>query len=342
VTGLETFEDTFVLQMSPRARVRKRLEIMCDFSNVLSETRFLDIGDLKILLRALIDLIHGSQVLIGHSKVSITLSPASEALSEVWLCEITLKNRDRIGTIWDSMLKDHFMSKLRKGGDDLSKPTISIIPGLEKRITGLLRICYNNIHRKDVNNQLLEALECLYAPDGVVQTLSNSRLNFNKHISEGLWRICRDVDALNLIDNQGWDILLGLVTYCASHGERHNPGKDRNGIVLSDDDPALQAFRCIHLMLRSQELRDAVPFRIVHCIRSLIKCGEENNCPKLSIAGLDLLSLLHARLQSLISRSSENKNDDDIIFWANCWLSIVEGMAEASNSKYSVCYHISI
>jgi hypothetical protein len=156
VTGLETFEDTRVLQMSPRARVRKRLELVCDFSSVLLETRFLDITDLKILLKALIDLIHGTIVMVGHSKVPIILSPASEALSEVWLCEITLKNRDRIGTIWEPMLRDHFMSKLRKEADLLTKPIICIVPGLEKRVTGLLRICYHNIHRKDVNNQLLE------------------------------------------------------------------------------------------------------------------------------------------------------------------------------------------
>jgi len=103
---------------------------------------------------------------------------------------------------------------------------------------------------------------------------------------------------------------------------------------LSDDDPALQAFRCIHLMLRSNELRDVVPLRIVHCIRTLIGGGETNNCPKLSIAGLDLLSLLHARMQALISHFSENKKDDDVLFWATYWLSIVEGMAEASNSRY--------
>mmetsp|Transcript_8264 Transcript_8264/g.15570 ORF Transcript_8264/g.15570 Transcript_8264/m.15570 type:complete len:1619 (-) Transcript_8264:17-4873(-) len=343
VTGLETFDDTHVLQLSPRARVRKRLELVCEFSSILSETRFYDISDLKILVTALIDLIHGTVVMIGHSRVPIILSPASEALSEVWLCEITLKNRDRIGTIWEPMLKDHYMTKLiGKEGDLFTKPVVSIIPALEKRVTGLLRICYHNIHRKDVNNQLLETLECLYTPDGVVQSLSDTNLNLNKQISEGLWRICRDVDALNLIDNQGWDVLLGLIQYCASHGEKLNVTKGGRVGVLCDDDPALQAFRCIHLMLRSNELRDAVPFRIVHSIRTLIKSGEQNNCPKLSIAGLDLLSLLHARLQSLISRSSENKNDDDIVFWANCWLSIVEGMAEASNSKYSNTRHHSI
>ena len=336
VTGLETYEDTRVYQLSPRARVRRRLEAICDFSSVLSETRFLGINDLNIQLRALIDVINGSTVKLGHSLVPISLSPASEALAEVFLCEITLKNRDRIAKIWETCLKAHFTTSLRKELDVTSEAAISSIPGVEKRVTGLLRICYHNVHRKDVNNDILDTLDCLYTPNGAVQSISTGILNLNKHISEGLWRICRDVDGLRLIDNQGWDGLLGLIQHCASKGETLAARSGDKSGALSDDDPALQAFRSIHLMLRSNELRDVVPFRIVHCINTMIKGGERNNCPKLSIAGLDLLTLLHARLQALITRSSENKNDEDVIFWANCWLSIVEGMAEASNSRYPV------
>ena len=336
ITGLETYEDTRVYQLSPRARVRRRLEAICDFSSVLSETRFLDIDDLNIQLRALIDVINGSSVKLGHSLVPISLSPASEALAEVWLCEITLKNRDRIAKIWETCLKEHFTTNLRNELDVTSEAAISSIPGVEKRVTGLLRICYHNVHRKDVNNDILDSLDCLYTPNGAVQSISTDILNLNKHISEGLWRICRDVDGLRLIDNQGWDGLLGLIQHCASKGETLAARSGEKSGALSDDDPALQAFRSIHLMLRSNELRDVVPFRIVHCINTMIKGGETNNCPKLSIAGLDLLTLLHARLQALITRSSENKNDEDVVFWANCWLSIVEGMAEASNSKYPV------
>lgn len=336
VTGLETYEDTRVYQLSPRARVRRRLSSICDFSNVLSETRFLDIEDLNVLLTALIGLVNGATVNSGLMEIPISLSPASEAVAEVWLCEITLKNRDRIGKLWNSFLKDHYAMKLNKEIDLTSEPPISCIPRVEKCVTGLLRICYNNVHRKEINSNILQSLECLYGMNGAVQSLSTKTVHFNKHIAEGLWRICRDVDGLRLIDDVGWDGLLGLVHYCASRGEQGvNHDGSKSG-TLADDDPALQAFRCIHLMLRSNELRDVVPFRVVHCINTLIQGGEINLCPKLSIAGLDLLSLLHARLQSLISRSSENRNDNDMKFWAKCWLSIVEGMAGASNSQYPV------
>lgn len=336
VTGLETYEDTRVYQLSPRARVRGRLASICDFSNVLCETRFVDIEDLNVLLTALINLVNGAMIKFGQVEIPISLSPASEAVAEVWLCEITLKNRDRTGKLWNAFLKEHYGVKLRNEIDLASEPPISSFPRVEKCVTGLLRICYNNVHRKELNNKILQSLECLYEVNGAVQSLSTPELNFNKHIAEGLWRICRDVDGLRLIDNDGWDGILGLAQYCASKGEpvpNHEGGKSG---TLADDDPALQAFRCIHLMLRSNELRDIVPFRVVHCISTLIKGGENNNCPKLSIAGLDLLSLLHARLQSLISRSSENKNADDTKFWAKCWLSIVEGIAAASNSQYPV------
>ena len=335
VTGLETYEDTRVYQMSPRARVRRRLSSICDFSSVLSETRFLDIDDLNVLLQALVNTINGSKIKFGLIDVPIFLSPGSEALGEVWLCEITLKNRDRTGKLWNAFLKDHYTMKLRREINPLLEPPISAVPGVEKCVTGLLRICYNNVHRKDSNNDILQSLECLYGAKGAVQSLSTPTLNLNKHIAEGMWRICRDVDGLRLIDNIGWDGLLGLIHHCAGSGEVVYKCEEEKSGTLADDDPALQAFRCIHLMLRSNELRDVVPFSVVNCINTLIKGGEQSNCPKLSIAGLDLLSLLHARLQALISSSPETK-DVDPKFMAKCWIYIVEGMAEASNSQYPV------
>ena len=77
--------------------------------------------------------------------------------------------------------------------------------------------------------------------------------------------------------------------------------------------------------------------------RSLITGGERQNCPKLSIAGLDLLLVLHTRLQSLISQPTKQSsstgnsaNLSDSKFWISCWRPIIEGMADAANSRYSV------
>ena len=35
-------------------------------------------------------------------------------------------------------------------------------------------------------------------------------LKMNKQLSEGLWRICCNVDSLQHIESSGWDALLGL------------------------------------------------------------------------------------------------------------------------------------
>eukprot|EP00554_Chaetoceros_debilis_P014618 CAMPEP_0194126666 /NCGR_PEP_ID=MMETSP0150-20130528/60105_1 /TAXON_ID=122233 /ORGANISM="Chaetoceros debilis, Strain MM31A-1" /LENGTH=1558 /DNA_ID=CAMNT_0038820539 /DNA_START=463 /DNA_END=5139 /DNA_ORIENTATION=- len=335
VTGLETFEDTRVYQVSPRARVRRRLAQLCDFSLVLSETRFLDLESLNVLLRALVKIIAGTSVQDERRLIPVPLSPGSEAVAEVWLCEITLKNRDRLGKLWKTILKEHYHTRLACTTEETaSDPIVVKIPGKEKCLTSLLRICHHSVHRKDVNNEILKGLDVLCTDRCEVTLSSASNLNFYKHLSEGLWRICRDVDGLRLIDKEGWDGLLSLIQYCASKGDKLITRDGEKAGTLLDDDPALQVFRCLHLMLRSNELRDAVPFRIVSCIRTLVLGGELNNCPKLSIAGLDLLSLLHARLQTVISQSLEKNERKDILCWAKYWLSIMEGMAEASNSRY--------
>ena len=75
----------------------------------------------------------------------------------------------------------------------------------------------------------------------------------------------------------------------------------------------------------------------------MISGGERQNCPKLSIAGLDLLLVLHTRLQSLLSQPNNSTPGDsnvpDLNFWISCWLPIIEGISDASTSRYSVSEH---
>ena len=61
VTGLETYEDTRIYQMSPRGRVRRRLSQLCDFSALVAESRFLETDSVKSPLCALIELINESK-----------------------------------------------------------------------------------------------------------------------------------------------------------------------------------------------------------------------------------------------------------------------------------------
>jgi len=354
ITGLETYDDTRFYQISPRARVRKRLSRIFNFSALVSETRFLDVEGVKTLLLALVGLIRDANLLKSYEKKAegkvfdrcgdasatvsaILISPASEALAEVLLCEIALKNRDRIRILWDACLKEHYYERLRRSKTsetDAMLPGVSIMlsPGIEKCLTGLLRICYHTVNREDVNEDVLESLTVLYPPE-VRQFASTKRLNFDKHLAEGVWRICCDgVDGLrNASAKKGWQSLIGLITYCATKGEPIVVAKGSKSNSLSDDDPAFKAFRCLHLILNSEDISNAVPFEVVHGVREIISAGERQNCPKLSIAGLDLLLILHSKLQPLTSESSpHNKND---CLFSN-WNPVVEGMTKASESRY--------
>lgn len=386
VTGLETVEDTRAYSISPRARVRKRLGKVCDFESLVSDSRFLDMDGVMDLLGALLDVVKRGGGAVGHDPTEepgagiglsprwpvsadpsvFAISPASEALAEVLICEIALRNRDRIGTLWDAMLKDHYSIRLGNHIDrhpptsdrqhsDSAIPqqqrnvSFAMIPGMEKCVTGLLRVCAFTVHREhEVSTDVLSSLQYLYPPMAGLRWSSSlsSRLNLDRHMSEGLWRICRNVDGLHQIEPRGWDGLLGLVRHCAMRGGSATSSLrgGRSG-GLAEDDPALQAFRSLHLVLHAPELKESVPFGVAGPVRALVEGGERGNCPKLSVAGLDLLLLLHTRLEVLIAkeaameshgeeRKDPSENDGEV--WFKCWLPVLEGVAEAAEmSRYA-------
>ena len=377
VTGLETLEETRgSYQLSPRARTRKRLARVCDFADLIGESRYLDINGVKDQMCALVDIIKNSgrgQDILGNEsskgetpggrdeRVSrgASLSPASEALAEVILCEIALKNRDRIGALWDLVLSRHYFERLDNESHKKTTQTeastpeeelkdILMLPGIEKCATGLLRICVWNVRRDDVACKALKALKVLYPSCGVYR--GSGRLHLDRHLAEGLWRICRNVGGLKQITNEGWDGLFGLINWCAVHGEIINPGHINDGrtVGLAEDDPALQTFRSLHLLLNAPELKDSVPFKISFGICALVRGGEEQNCPKISLAGLDLLFLLHTRVESLLETAESGGGSakeasllsvNEMIngSWHSYWIPVLEGMASgAGRSGYPV------
>ena len=142
VTGLERVEETRRYQLSPRALVRDRFRRSCNIESFVSDSRFVDEQGIRSLLKSLVAMI--SQAAKSHSfrlepspqvpdqndmerKSSdasstassfvaiishVPLSPASEAFAEVLLCEIALKNKDRLKALWADVLQDHYLSRL--------------------------------------------------------------------------------------------------------------------------------------------------------------------------------------------------------------------------------------
>lgn len=330
VTGLETFDDRSQTNFSSRAKFRRRIIQLFDLRSVFSETRFYEIETVQQILQSLVDIISGEMTSLMFQ---VQISPASEALLEVWLCEIALKNRDRIVNLWEAVLEDHYVRRLGDTCVEYHPLSISEIPGIEKCCTSLIRLTIHNLHRRNLNSRLLKLMESMCDPAGRLQKLSSDALNFNRHISEGLWRICQDVEGIRALDDEGWASLLRMLNFCSSQGISFVVTAENGISSWSDDDPPIQAFRCMHILLHSHELRESIPHSIVWCIRTLISNSIESFSPKLGVAALDLLSVLHARLDTNMHFSKDHDEDSTC---TKSWLAVVDGMAEGSNSSDSV------
>lgn len=344
VTGLERLDVSNTSSKSLRMRVRQRLSQLVDFHGLIAESRYLSEEGLSDTLNSLVEIIRDSSKRAKNNTqkgsevnddvlVGLPLSPASEAFAEILLCEIALKNRDRFASVWNNILQAHYNSRLtyrpsREHGDkEHQSETIKLTPGIEKCVTGILRLCVCTSNRNVIANQVLSTLKILTPPFGALMW-SPQELNLDKHLAEGLWRICRDVDGLSQIDDEGWSGILGLAEWCATRGgliSRDNLGS------LAEDDPSLQAFRSLHLILHAVELKDSLEVyrwpQIVRSVRCLVEAGERGHCPKLSVAGLDLLQVLHTRMESLAVKDGESQH------LLSCWMPIVEAISEPAEKS---------
>lgn len=271
----------------------------------------------------------------------LVISPASEAFTEVLICEIALKNRDRLGILWEEVLKEHYHRRLGQEHQSISNTTADgankqspVSPGIEKCVTGLLRISSCAVMRENVGSEVLTSLH-LVCPSTEDNT-GPVGLDLGRHIGEGLWRICRNVDGLCQLRTDAWQGLLGLSEWCATIGG-HVDLLDQDGRPsgLASDDPALLAYRSLHLILHAPELKDSIPFFAVRSIRAVIIAGERARFPKLSIAGLDLLHILHCYLgdRADVSDKTDGKVEANTVatdaVWAECWIPVLEAIAEA-------------
>ena len=379
VTGLERMEDTRRFQVSPRARVRKRLFRACDFAGLVSESRFMDIRGVEGMLCALSDLVSKNEETMmtaeptpelvedasGDTGVTsvgadtnidgLVLSPASEAFAEVLICEIALKNRDRLSVIWHKVLKDHYHKRLGKEQPALvsssdsndQKVQNSATPGIEKCVTGLLRICACAVKREHVGSDVLTSL-ILVCPS-IDDHPRPVHVDLGRHIGEGLWRICRNVDSLSQLSVDAWQGLLGLAEWCAAIGGHVEVDPEGRPGGLASDDPALLSYRSLHLILHSPELKDIIPFSAVRSIRAVIIAGERARFPKLNIAGLDLLHALHTSVESRALPNSQGSDEKVEIstattdaLWTGCWIPVLEAIAEAGRlSMFPVSVQVS-
>ena len=359
VTGLERVEDTRRTQISPRARVRKRLSKSCDFAGLISDSRFMDDTVLCNILEAILSfqsrpnkdpkndldekIKSGEEDKDSVQRVSnyqqYPLSPASEAFAEILICEIALKNRDRLGLLWHNHLSRHYCNRLdtlsKNVAESQSELIFKMSGSVEKSITGLLRISCFSMKRGKVANDVLFTWSlldsCLDEPKKlcILDVL-------DRHFGEGIWRITRCIDDSCMLSEKGWHGILSLIRWCVHRGSSLPPissSQIGQPIGLADDDPSIQAYRSLHYLLNVSEVKNKTPFAIGESINELVITGDRRNCPKLSIAGLDLLQVLTTLVgdASIIHENeSQLTKESRDLFWKKNWLPVIESVANAS------------
>jgi hypothetical protein len=348
VTGLERVEDTSRTQTSPRARVRRRLSSSCDFAGLISDSRYMDDSGLTNFVSALLDLIRQqhensvqsseidgrSEYILNRQSFGVPLSPASEAFAEVLLCEIALKNRDRFHVLWHDHLAAHYGFRLKTLAethvDSADESLVKMNGGIEKSTTALLRLSRFALKKGEVANDVLFTWTILDSCEESDQVALLDVLD--RHIGEGVWRITQSFDGTTRLSERGWHGILSLIGWSLRRGASLPP-LPPTSVGFAEDDPSLQAYRSIHLLLNSSETKDQVPSVVGTCIQMLVVTGDRRKCSKLSIAGLDLLQILSSRIETtaIENENSSIFNDDSRLdYWKTNWIPVIESVATSS------------
>jgi len=270
------------------------------------------------------------------------LSPASEAFAEVLICEIALKNRDRLSMLWHNHLAEHYHNRLEdltKTYVDNEQDLLSRMSGVtEKSITGLLRISCFSMKRGQIGNDVLSTWSLLDS----CQNKETKRCLLDvlgRHIGEGLWRITRCVDDSSQLSEKGWHGILSLIKWSVTYGTSLPPISSTyvgRSVGLADDDPSIQVYRSLHYLLNVSEAKTQVPSVIGDSIFSLVVTGDRRNCVKLSIAALDLLQVLSNLVEGAavaLEKLPQSNVEVRDSFWDKNWRPLIEKVASVSRSS---------
>lgn len=365
VTGLESVEETRRYQTSPRALVRERFRRTIPFRRLVSDTRFMEDDEVVMVLKALCGMIPGGGPIMrgpqyiprrgvdrsisesssssgsNHVAPVVPVSPASEAMAEVLICEIALKNKDRLKMLWDKVLQDHYVSRLTGilvcPAAENSDPSAKLQPnpGLEKRVTGVLHITLCSMKREQLANDVLASWKYML-PTNAEQHASSPLRVLDRHFGEGVWRIASDVDSLKTLTTSGWEGFMSLLNWCANRGGYLKPVRHREiegRSAFSEDDPALQAYRSLHLILNTADVVDHVPPSVTETLRMMVRVGERRRYAQLSMATLDLSQLLLEKKLASFGRGGSLDGVPSDQFWTFYWRKAIEGIAEAAEQS---------
>jgi len=300
--------ESFFQDPSQARAIGRRVASKCNLPEVLSGSRFLSPNTLQHFLATLLTVINtslpegenGGIASVGEDSwetefqkhysqqgsnsetqqeqkgkvFAVKLPPVSRpslAFAEVLLVEISLRNRDRMGCLWP-MLSNHYRQRLHRA----RKLTFSV----EKVATGLLRICTRLMLRANMLATCSEALLWLSPP----HLNGKLAMELEPLLGTGVWHVVTNNAAcLPQLTPKGWKAIFDLISTCAHVG----------------GEGASKAFEALCFLAHEPQLQECVPISCVGPVSSFVTSSKAQ--PSLSIAALDLLMVMHFRLEVLFN-----------------------------------------
>ncbi|GMI16873.1 hypothetical protein TrLO_g1702 [Triparma laevis f. longispina] len=315
-------------QESKRARLRKLLRDQCKFEDLVRSTKFFPDASLLAFVEALKGVIGGREVegakggggegeewVTGGSKQTAAeirricageifegdgVSMGNKAWAEVLLCEVVLRNKDRIEKTWGAVAA-HYEEVIGKA--------LNFTYAVEKCACCLIRII-SRMDGEGAWERLDFGLKLLTV--GCDQKISDALVG---HVVEGLWRVVNDVVLVGGgEENKGWVCLFDALEFCldidpGEEEEEGEEGEEGSGVDEKKFEVLVKCFKILHLLLHSSGLKMSYAMKKPICALIEVAAGvdgkwggedssleEWNYRSKIAVAGLDLLMLLYSKV----------------------------------------------
>jgi hypothetical protein len=124
-----------------------------------------------------------------------------------------------------------------------------------------------------------------------------------------------------------------VVRWCAARAGKSIAQSRQSGRSsgLAEDDPGLQAYRSLHLILHAPELRGLPPASLIVVVDVLVERTAEVGCSKLCLASLDLLHVLQSRLAGQICAAYAQSGSVDDALVAE-WSQVLHVITKAAGN----------
>lgn len=204
----------------------------CHLEQLTTESKFLRLDSLHELVKALIHASYGPE---GHISLGSAYNEDSAVFFLELLLKVVIQNRDRVGTIWQSV-RDHIYTLLM-GAAACDHHFL-----VERSVVGLLRLAIRLMRREDMSPIVLQSLRMLL----LLKATTISRVA--RQVSYGLYELLK-TNAANIHSATDWAIIFTLLE-CVGAGAPpprvvgkppvHNTGAKSDGEVeqmatLEDD-----------------------------------------------------------------------------------------------------------